>query len=134
MANLRIEKLLSTDPVEPLKPNTLYLVKSATGELVNAYVTNTAGDAILRFADEQYIRRNYITVSDTPPDLPCETQLWWDSATGNMFIQYDDGNSVSWVEAIPGQVLPEFGGNGVANTMSRSDHFHYGVELTSAEW
>jgi hypothetical protein len=36
-------------------------------------------------------------VSDTPPVTPSINQLWFNSALGQMFIWYNDGNTTQWV-------------------------------------
>jgi len=38
-----------------------------------------------------------IVVSDTPPSPALPNSLWWESDTGNLFIYYDDGDSLQWV-------------------------------------
>lgn len=42
-----------------------------------------------------------IYVSDTPPSGVPDNSLWWQSNSGNLFIQYNDGTSVQWV-LVPG--------------------------------
>lgn len=50
----------------------------------------------------------YVTVSDTPPSMPAEGDLWFESDTGITFIYYDS----SWVEVGP-QPLGPTGATGV---------------------
>ena len=38
-------------------------------------------------------------VSVTPPTVGAPGMLWWDSTQGQMYVRYDDGNSVQWVAA-----------------------------------
>lgn len=38
-----------------------------------------------------------VTVSDTAPASPSPADLWWDSVGGQLYLRYDDGNSVQWV-------------------------------------
>ena len=40
-------------------------------------------------------------VGTTPPVPAGPDQLWWNSELGQMFIYYNDGNSVQWVPASP---------------------------------
>ena len=40
-----------------------------------------------------------MTISPTPPTLFHEA-IWWDSIGGQLFIGYDDGNSLAWVAAV----------------------------------
>lgn len=42
-----------------------------------------------------------VTVSNTAPGAPTEGDLWWDEDLGTMFIYYNDGDSVQWVESSP---------------------------------
>ena len=56
--------------------------------------------------------------------LPSKTPLWWDVTEGSLYVQYNDGVSTAWVEAMPSIVVPEFAGTGTADTMARSDHHH----------
>jgi hypothetical protein len=38
-----------------------------------------------------------VWIGDTPPVDPKVGQLWFNSSNGQMFIYYDDGNSLQWV-------------------------------------
>jgi hypothetical protein len=67
---------------------------------------------------KQYARKNgawdavlVVAIGDNPPASPAIGQLWWESDTGNLFIWYDDGNSVQWVPTNVG-ALPEGGSGG----------------------
>jgi hypothetical protein len=40
-----------------------------------------------------------VTTADSPPAMPNDGDLWWDSATGMLMIYYDDGTSSQWVSA-----------------------------------
>ena len=44
--------------------------------------------------------------SDTPPSNPTVNQLWFNSALGQLFIYYNDGNTSQWVPANPSASLP----------------------------
>lgn len=48
-----------------------------------------------------------IFVGDAPPLTPGENQLWWNSNNGRLYIYYDDGSTVQWVEASPGITTPD---------------------------
>ena len=48
-----------------------------------------------------------IFVGDAPPLTPGENQLWWNSNNGRMYIYYDDGNTIQWVETSPGVTTPD---------------------------
>lgn len=40
--------------------------------------------------------------SDTPPPAPIPNQLWWESDTGILWLNYNDGNSSQWVQVSSG--------------------------------
>jgi len=40
-----------------------------------------------------------VTISDTPPTGVGPGAMWWESDTGRLYINYDDGSSVQWVVA-----------------------------------
>jgi hypothetical protein len=40
-------------------------------------------------------------VGDTPPPSPGPNQLWWNSASGQMYLWYNDGSSTQWVPTTP---------------------------------
>jgi len=42
-----------------------------------------------------------VTTSDTPPATPNDGDLWYDSASGRMYVYYDDGTTSQWVDASP---------------------------------
>lgn len=39
-----------------------------------------------------------VIISADAPNVPAE-RLWWDSRTGALFVHFDDGNSLQWVQA-----------------------------------
>jgi len=39
-----------------------------------------------------------VLVGDEPPATPADNQLWWESDTGFLFLHYNDGNTVQWVQ------------------------------------
>lgn len=131
--SLRIERL-NSDADIVLKPSTLYLVKGATAGRLKIFVSDSLGEQLLEASNDEDIFSSYITISDTTPALPHSRQLWWNSATGVLYVQYNDGSAYHWVEAISNLGVPEFAGNGTASTMSRSDHWHEGVMLSVSEW
>jgi len=44
-----------------------------------------------------------VTVSDTPPLAPLDSQFWWCSLTGVLYFRFNDGSSSQWVVAAPGE-------------------------------
>jgi len=57
-----------------------------------------------------------VVVSDTPPVGQKPNILWWESDTGNLFINYDDGNSVQWVQIAGVPVFDDISIVGVGTT------------------
>lgn len=45
-----------------------------------------------------------VHIGSTPPPFPIPKQLWWRSDLGRMFIYYQDGDSIQWVETSPGTI------------------------------
>jgi microcystin-dependent protein len=43
-----------------------------------------------------------IYVGPIPPVTPGENQLWWNTNSGRMYLYYDDGDTIQWVETSPG--------------------------------
>lgn len=117
-----------------LEPNTLYFVPSDDPGLLDIYLSDKDGTSTKHTIKAPDILSKAVVFSDEPPELPTESPLWWDTGSGAMYIQYDDGDSVNWVEAMPSIAVPDFAGTGSANTMARSDHYHDGVPMIAAEW
>lgn len=118
-------------------PDTMYLVQAPDSEIVDIYVSDSTGTNVRRIANEAHILQNYITIADVAPALPCKTQLWWSSASGALCIQFEVVEGIwSWVEIVPSFSIPDFAGTGTANTMARSDHYHFSLRLTEdvADW
>ena len=42
-----------------------------------------------------------VFVSDTPPVGAPPNSLWWESDEGNLYLLFDDGTTVQWVQAVP---------------------------------
>jgi hypothetical protein len=45
-----------------------------------------------------------VLIGDTPPAGAADTNIWWKSNTGALYVLYNDGNSSQWVQAAPGAV------------------------------
>jgi hypothetical protein len=44
-----------------------------------------------------------VTVGDTPPPAPLDSQFWWCSSSGILYFRFNDGSSSQWVVAAPGE-------------------------------
>lgn len=116
-----------------LEANTIYMVKGVGTEL-ELYVT---GDDVLQvrhIPTRGELLQGVVMYSPEAPVLPSATPLWYDTTSLTLFVQYTDGTETAWVEAIPSIAVPDFAGNGTANTMARSDHFHTSIDLVIEEW
>ncbi len=115
--------------------NKLYFVKGE-GELMDIYLSNADGSAVSHLHTQEETLGQIVHFASAPPVLPSKTPLWWDVTEGSLYVQYNDGVSTAWVEAMPSIVVPEFAGTGTADTMARSDHHHdetY-VKVGAHEW
>jgi len=52
-----------------------------------------------------------IEISDTAPPTPAEKSMWWQSNTGALWVRFNDGNSVQWVQVNSNLILPPQDGN-----------------------
>lgn len=105
--------------------NTIYLLKNAENPaLFDFYATNSDGTELLHVATQAETLSSALLYSPTPPPLPNPTKFWWNTADGSLNVQYEAGETVVWVEAMPSIPVPDFDGTGEANTMARSDHNH----------
>jgi hypothetical protein len=63
-----------------------------------------------------------VFTGDAPPATPVENQMWFDSATGYLFIYYNDGNTTQWVQVNAASVSS---GGGAIDTDAPSDGTPY---------
>ena len=82
-----------------LKPNDLFAV-SRGGKLfsVNSSALKSA-----------YSSDPVVSVGPNPPSNPVQGTLWWSTREGNLFIWYNDGDSLQWVDASPAFVEIDYG-------------------------
>lgn len=134
MSSFVIEKVLALPEV--LQPNTIYAVASSVPDHFDLYVTGIDASTIKRIPTQAETLLSVVALSDDPPAIPCKSPLWWDTGSGTLYVQYHDGETTTWVEAIPSIAVPDFAGSGTANTMARSDHNHDGTyfKLGEASW
>lgn len=120
MSQINIARVLALPEIPVV--NTLYFV-SIPGNKMELHFCGESG-ATKHISTEEEVLNQVTVRSPTPPALPCKSPLWWNTAEGTLYVQYNDGNSDYWVEAISSIVVPDFAGTGTANTMARSDHNH----------
>jgi hypothetical protein len=75
-----------------------------------------------------------VSTSSSPPSGASDGDLWWDDATGNMYVYYNDGTSSQWVSAHKGSgtfSVADFGaaGDGVTNDRAA---FQAAIDAASA--
>ena len=59
------------------------------------YTLKSNGSAALSFGTAN------IVTADSAPSSPTDGDLWYDSASGRLFVYYDDGNTQQWVDTSP---------------------------------
>lgn len=55
---------------------------------------------------------------DIPPVNPNDTTLWWDDVTGRLYVWYDDGSGLQWVDAAPAGPAVTYGNANVASFLA----------------
>lgn len=97
--------------------NTNYLAGSnvldaLTSTIYQCQVTHVSPNAPTTFAQSRATNPSYwsavytsvgnaveITMSDTPPGSSKAGDFWWDTIGTQMYVRYNDGNSIQWVAA-----------------------------------
>lgn len=130
MSSLRIEKV--NELPSTFTGNTLYLQAVGTTEL-RIYLSDKDGTSVLHIPTENETLSHTVIRAAEAPTFPCKSMFWFDIDTGALFLQHIIDDVAMWVEAMPSIAIPEFGGNGVAGTMSRSDHTHDSIVI-NAQW
>lgn len=51
---------------------------------------------------------------NVPPPSPNATTLWWDDVTGRLYVWYDDGTGLQWVDAAPAGPTVTYGNANVS--------------------
>jgi len=102
--------------------DTLYFVRN-NGNL-ELWLTSADGSLISHIPTKSEVLGSTVAYQDLPPALPNDTPFWMNTSTFTLYVQYNDGQSVQWVEAIPSHYVPEFGGTGTSPDMARADHNH----------
>ena len=77
----------------------------ALSELTDTTITNPVTRETLEWNGSAWVNTfsgATVTASDTPPSSPIDGDLWFDSATTQMFVYYNDGSSSQWVTVTSG--------------------------------
>jgi hypothetical protein len=87
---------------DALDPEVLAAIEAALAEVHDlvdrAEAAAEAAETAAEAAEAWALAAQLVIVSDAAP-MPTSTQnLWWNSSTSNLFIRYDDGTSVQWVQ------------------------------------
>ena len=72
---------------------------STSGKLKINYDDGDSVQWIDAFISPQDSSKAEVVISDDPPLSPFVGQLWWDSTAGKLKINYNDGDSVQWIDA-----------------------------------
>lgn len=132
-------KVVDAKPAGPTyEPFTLFLVKEPTQEKAKFFKSNLAGDELTPFGDEiddpKVIHRGDAVPEGSPKSgFP----LWYHTDLLKTFVNLAETLGVDddvWVDSNPVPTLPAFGGNGEAETMARSDHWHDGARVVNPTW
>lgn len=95
---------VTSSPSAPLSPqdNDLWW-DSSIGKLKIYYNDGDSSQWVDAFANilNNPQESNPITSSDTPPSPASQNDLWYNTSSGKLFIYYNDGNSLQWVEVSP---------------------------------
>jgi hypothetical protein len=57
-----------------------------------------------------------------PPVSPNDTTLWWDDVTGRLYVWYDDGTGLQWVDAAPAGPAVTYGNSNVASFLASGNN------------
>ena len=131
MAIFNIRKVI-TLPLE-FEPNTLYAIPDGVTGL-KLYMSSDDGATVRSVPTSDELMSSMIVFSITAPAVEVPQLFWWDVSTGTLFVKYDDGDRVQWVEGSPSIPFPSFAGNGVAESMARSDHWHNTITVDEPQW
>lgn len=120
-------------PVSDIVPHALYLVKETGAEFAQLYKANGEGTAVTLFSDRVDTNKALLHVGPAVPPQGSGHRLWYDDDKLVLYINLGTDDD-TWVTAFSAPTQSEFAGNGTADTMSRSDHYHNGVVVESPEW
>jgi hypothetical protein len=92
---------------------TVVVTTSLTAPTITPATDSTTNVATTAFVQSAIVAAGAtVAISDTPPGSPGQGKLWWETDTGKLFINYNDGNSTQWVSLFP---FTSTGGGGAAN-------------------
>lgn len=131
MALFNIRKVAALPAI--FEANTMYAVADGVAGL-KLFISSDDALSVRHLPTSDEMISSVIVFSETPPALTVPQLFWWDATTGSLCIKYNDGDRQQWVESAPSIPFPAFGGNGEAETMARSDHWHNSVRVENAEW
>jgi hypothetical protein len=74
--------------IDPTKPTTTL-----------AYTADVRANFAAAKSEIEQLQVGAQVIVGTSPDSPARGLLWWDTVSGQLFVQYDDGTSIQWVAA-----------------------------------
>ena len=126
--------VVDTLPVDNFEPHALYLFKPQDAEFGKLYKANAAGPALILFSDAVDTKKSIVHKGITAPVAGTNTPLWYNTEDLTLYVNLPIEGVDNWVEAIAMPVMPDFAGNGEAETMARSDHYHTGTVVENPTW
>lgn len=126
--------VVDVKPVAPFQPFTVYFVKEAGKTKAQMYKSNLAGDDLVEFGPEIDGSTKVLHIGDTAP-AEAGYKFWYDNNELQLYVNLTpEGGTDNFVNANTPGALPSFAGNGEAETMARSDHYHEGTRVTNPKW
>jgi len=90
-----------TARIEPRQINAIVSELISFAECLNAtgpWDCNSLQNLCTAFTAWALINVTGVIVSDTAPVGVKDSVMWWESDTGNLYINYNDGNTTQWVQ------------------------------------
>ena len=84
-----------------------YLTGVSLNQVSDVTINSPADNQILVYSGGSWVNQDNsggnssVTISNSAPASPSEGDLWWDEDLGTMFVYYNDGDSVQWVQSSP---------------------------------
>ena len=82
------------------KPNTMYMVKSATAGVMDFYLSDSAGSGVRKVGAASDALTKVITLASAAPTLPNVSPFWQNTTTDQLFYQKSVGGVVSWANVV----------------------------------
>lgn len=134
MATVPVKVFIETELPAPgsIVPHALYLIKRPN-KSPRIYKGNPDGQGAIAFSNAD----DLVYIGENAPPATTEARFWLqlteDAVKFYINITPNDA-SATWMDPIIYPAMPAFAGNGEAETMSRSDHYHEGIYIAEPAW